>query len=160
MYLNTNYNPLSDAINYKLNDSAIGIYQRALGTRGNDFVLGAYSGGDGLITMNETGIYTRLHSYQQSAIPYALGMNIMSRPSPFYFNFYRNNEEAIISEIASTTIPNCNLYLFCYNNNGTPHNFSDVPLSLVFTSKSITNQQRLFLRNSFNNYMTDLGKQV
>jgi len=163
-YLDTNWNPNSDGINYTLNYASLGAYVRSISLSG----VQDMGGNDGTTTSfvifhNST---TGDRAYINAAI-HTTFTGIAREPG-FKICFRDNNSTAGLimngdrwaNENYSVSIPNANFYLLCVNSIGTPFNFTDRQMSAAFAGAGLTEAQGIAFTNRIETFMDAIGAGV
>lgn len=123
-YLDTNYNPSTDGINFTLNDASIGAYCR-LNIQEDTVIIGCQAGGPGAYiyprdsTYVGNSILSKLNDSSLGSVPNldSKGFYIISRDVAAHKDIYKNTIKTEHIEV-STTIPNQNIYILGLNNGG------------------------------------------
>jgi len=167
-YIDLNFNPATEGVNYTLNNGAIGIYSRTdsngaeadIGCRdaGNiDVLLIARTSGNAYGRINNTSI-----SQITGANTNAQGLYIATRNGALAGNLYlyKNKTSIGTSNADSVSIPSINLWALGRNGNGTLAAPSTRQLSLVFASRHVSTAHRDIIVDAFEAYMDSNGKGV
>jgi hypothetical protein len=162
-YINTNYNPATEADNYALNASAIGIYNRT-GVQAAVNDIGAVNASGIGVTLNVTALLDNSSVRHNSDLHNTLnnirlGMKISSRSNNASIVYYEN-KTAQNEYIASSSIYSGNIYILCRNNNGSPSAYSSNQLSFAFLGKDLTSTNVGKIVDAFEVYMDANGKGV
>lgn len=169
-YLNTNYNSLTQGVNYVLNSATLGAYVRTT-TIGTYSILGTSDG------VNESYINPRLNydtvgrfycRINQATYTYKVasgdtkGMLIAARVGANAIDGYKNGTDLNCSgnTEVSTSLQNRNLYLLAINANGTPSQHSPDQLSIAFAGKGFNGAELTAITNAIEAYMDANGKGV
>lgn len=162
-YVDTNYNAAIDGVNYVLNSSSYGIYSRTnlleasvdIGSRGAFWIL---------LATRFTGdlSFLRINNSAPTSEPNldSRGMYIASRTLSNESKLYKNKSILINSTQPSDGVPNFNIYIGCYNSNGTPSLLSTRQISLGFLGGLMTQQNVNDKTDYFEAYMDSNGKGV
>ena len=142
-YLNTNYNPNTDGVNYLQDDASIGCYIRTNVLAENMYDIGTYDGANAsfLKTNNNDRIYTAINDINLANFVAgnidSRGFYITSRLLAANFNVYKNK---IVTNFVenSTGIPSFNFYIFSINNSGAPLTYSTKQVSAAFAGGGMT----------------------
>lgn len=168
-YINTNYNPGTDAINLSLNNASIGVYQRTnlafIGNAGHLAMYSAVSNSYLHIYQSNTAFYYRINSSQYETALHGgsvSGMTILSRQDNLNLLFSRNGAPYTSSAKSSNFIPNHadGLYILARNNNGVADLFNSNQISFAFAGEFLTDSEQQSLTTIFEAYMDANGKGV
>ena len=167
-YINTNYNPVTQGVNFTLNSNSYGVYSRTnansegtsmgLRTSTSDYChLTLFSAGSGSVTA------TRNCQVAPGSIAIALpttaGLFISNRGTDASHDLFYNT--AKVSQIAaSTSLPSANFMILCRNNNGAAESFNTRQISFAFTAKAVIQGDVDVITSVFETYMDALGKGV
>ena len=151
-YINTNYNPNTNAVNLSLNSTSIGGYKFNTSTAltcdlgslvGTPVVLRLHFSANGGIGVNSTGFMVA------NTTPYAVsqGTFALIRDNSSDFDYYKNSVKTIFQTetVVSVGIPSLNLFALARNSNGTANQFSADKLSIIYGGASITNEYSDFV---------------
>jgi len=164
-YLNSNYNPNTDGINYALDDASAGVYCRTTAAASTACELGVYDGasfthiyihflaGISRIRMNGTTART-------GANVDAKGFFILNRVLSTHQDLYKNKVRIINGIIASTTVPNESMYLLALNNNGSSNNWSTKQIAAAFAGGGMTQTNIDNFTDRIETYLDALGAGV
>lgn len=164
-YLNTNYNPNTDGINYALNDASLGIYIRT-NVSEDKRDIGA---SDGIPNVTEivTGwtdgnAYYWINNNILSLIANAdsRGFYITSRLNANDQDLYRNKIKISDDNDASVGIPSVDLYIIALNNNGVANDFTTKQYSAAFTSSGMTQTNVNNFTDRIETFMDAIGAGV
>lgn len=163
-YLNTNWNPSTNGVNYVLNSGAIGVYCRlSLAANGNaeigaldasargPAILARFTGDQFRGRVNTVTNTTATNTATQ-------GLFSATRTASNSQNIYKNGTLQANSAAVSSVVPSVNLFVLAYNSNGTPLGFQAQEASMAFTGSGSINITLLY--NAFQQYMTSLNKYV
>ena len=155
-YMRTQYNIVTDAVNYSQN-SATGIfYKRREGSSArNDFGGGVSVGGPlfaGSFLSSVGQVYNRVNNWNtggSTTQPSMQGMWVETRVSSANFTIWRNKNLVQTTTQASTGVPNIELYLLALNFNGTPdainnNAFSQAAFGGGYSQTDIENETDIF----------------
>jgi len=121
-YIDIDYNPFTDGVNYTQNKNSVAVYNR-----GNNQAAGWDIGGTDSTTYtnlacrwtNDNAYCKNNNNLQPSgANPDCLGLNINDRPDAGNNAIYRNNVQIVTQARAAAAIPDISFYLDSFNNNG------------------------------------------
>lgn len=170
-YIDTNWKPKTDGVNYTLNDASFGVYQR------NDII------GEGLIyqcgTYDDTNPVLRskasirtkyagtnckaqVNSYTDVNVinTDSRGCYIATRGTANNQKYYKNGSVISSADVASTSVPDFEMYLLCRNNNSVAQSFSESQLSMFFAGSNLAQSEITILTNAIETYMDSNGKGV
>jgi len=169
-YINTNYNPNTQGINYQLDDSSCFIYQRTdkprdqaqsfgiLSSLAGDTYLVVYyiSGTDKTsLKMNDEGAC----EYPEDAVN--KGFYFMQRTGANAKELFLDNISKVSDAEVSVGVPDGEMYIFCRNVIGTgPSNFSNIQASCFGMGNSLNLGKRTILQNAIEAYMDSNGKGI
>lgn len=164
-YLNTNYNPETEATHFSQNSATGFIYLRDVPTE-TKYQFGSSDGTD-MFTMvaDETGYNSRVRTNSsnanwtgwagaQPAGPWAITRTGASKSCT-----YRNDDHEDGTE-ASTDVPGYDIYIGCYNNAGTAAGFATNEFSIFIVMDGITDADFAGIKTIIKTYMDALGKGV
>lgn len=165
-YINTNYNPTADGINYTLNNAAFGYYSRT----NIDAVMidvaarTAFNNNASYATTRNGTMYTgkinRTLTGVSFANPDSLGFYHVVGEASNLMRVYRDNVSKGTVTTLTSAMPNFNFYALAANTNGTADNFSTRQLSLVYFSRALTQSEVDILTVGFEVYMNSNNKGV
>jgi len=169
-FLNTNYNPFAQGINYTQNNASLGIYSRT-DKSANMRDIGLYDGvaiSSLMFKAVDDNFYCTLNDgagYIWGAIyTNTLGLFMLTRNNNTAVDQYLYYNKTLVNKTVNagntTGVPNVNLYICGCNLNGTLLNPSDRQLSLAFAGKHITTAMRDVIVDTFETYMDANGKGV
>lgn len=152
-YINTNYNPSTNGIKLTANSISFGAYSRTdaqtnsiimgnLGTGPNRYfyIYPRYTNGNCIFTPNST-------TDVSFAVSNSLGLFSSNRSSSSSVQLYKNGSQLTSTSSTASTLASNNLYVLCYNENGTPNLFTTRQVAFYFIAKSMSAQQQLNLYN-------------
>ena len=163
-YINSNYNPNSEAINYSLNSAVIGAYVR--GTAADAGIVVGFSDAASFsqIVPRTTGDITamRLNSggSTTTASTDASGWWAINRASSAEFITYRNGAYFFTQSTASSTVSNFNSFILARNLAGVAGAFFSLETSAVLFGGSLTADQHYQLNRILEYYMDAIGAGV
>lgn len=169
-YLRTQYIPETHGVNYSLNSASIGVYNRTVRDVNNSILLGSRESSSSKI-LSVSSLYTG--GYSRALINYNVsaqgtvsnpgdssGMYIFNRTSDTAVNIYRNNIDlgSAFSQ-PSSGLPNKELWICGFNNNGSYLVGTTDQIAIVFTAKGVANlTQATVISNAIEDYMDANGK--
>jgi len=159
-YINSNYNPTANAVNYTLNSASIFAYISAVRTIGQ---IQAYQGASGvaqlIIAAGTNGIGESYINSSTTGVfnnTTGIGFQLVNRTNSTTLNvYYQGALQNTNSAIASVSIPNRTIWDFSANNGGTGSLFSDVGNAIIGYGANLTAEQSDF-NNAVNAYMTSI----
>ena len=173
-FLNLNYNPNTQGVNFTQNNAGYGIYSRTNGS-----IVGIDMGAANATVTNAAYIHLKqaavfygiLNNYAASnvndldvTIPDTFGMYMITRNGPAITNLVAYKNKTIHTYRTGTDVtsspPNFNVYVCAANVDGAASNFCTRQYSLVFWSKYITEANRDVIVDAFETYMDANGKGV
>jgi len=166
-WLDTNYNPATQGVNFTLNNAGFAIYFR---TNPGTYAVGGFSGcinaaGHGLMLNSlrtaNTGSYN-LNNTTNLNSPFTgnIGMWSAFRTASNYSIVYRNKIATMDSVVASIGIPSRNIYLLAGNLDGVAGNWLPSQHSIAYTSKSMVVGQNGVVVDAIEKYMDANGKGI
>lgn len=162
-YLDLNYTPSSQGVNYLLSNSAVMCYSRTSVAAGTVIETGGRDAADGLLLGTYfTGGFIRyrgnaLAGVSSSAtVADSTGMDAGYRTDATNVNFFRNGAVVGVPVAnASTNRPPVSMYALGFNAAGTAANFSTKQLSCVAYGSGSINQATFYTR--FQTFATTIG---
>ena len=163
-YIDTNYNPSTEGVNYTLNSSSIGIYTRT-GTDTDTSEMGAHPGVGGDITSISTSRTTtnaRIYINSASAVekPGGDGYVIGNRPDDSNIQTYRNGSLTGTTAVNSVIVSTINFFILARNLVGNPFESSQKQVSIAHAGGALTPTQIAADTDAFETYMDSNGKGV
>lgn len=156
-YLNTNWNPATNGVNYTLNSACFFAY--VFDDQGVNDLSGSLSGSNGVfirpkgpsnLTANRINDASNLAVSSTNAI----GLHSMVRTGSTARALYKNGSSAGSDSQVSTAIPSLNLFIGAYNNGGTPALFNTRQWSVFGAGSGSINQSSLY--TNINTYVSGL----
>jgi len=160
-YLNSNYNPNTDRVNYVLDDCSMGVYVRTDlnagvdigGLGGSTSYIYPRIGGNSGVRMNSGGDGTVANANSQ-------GFYIVNRVLSTHQDLYKNKVRTINHARNSTTIPDIDFYILAYNNSGTATLLSSKQVAAAFAGGGMTQTQVTAFTDRLETYMDAIGAGV
>lgn len=154
-YIDTNYNPFSQAVNFGLNNATVGTYIRTAPASpvGTKSVYGTSdTGGISLLPQFSTNCSLRLNATSGSGFASAdqVGSWIITRPSSSNTTAYRNGTLISMSRL-STSISNAKIFLL-RRNDATPM-YWDGQITCFFAGASLSEIEAKTLTGILQNYL-------
>jgi hypothetical protein len=160
-YLNTNWNPSTEGVNFSLNDASLGIYER-LSINEDRYAIGNIVGSDynGLRIQSGTVFYVIINGTggNQRAVANGQGCFIGVRKNATTLSYYRNAVDLTDRAVNSTAIPNGVLYILAYKAATTGGVTNQI--SFAFAGGALSAAQITTLNTAIETYMDYLGKGV
>ena len=146
-YINSNYNPFTNAVNYILNSASFGVYSRTnvggayldigsatAGFASNNFVGALFNSG-----FDIGGVNQNAYVNSQASVGSSLGLIAIRRTSNNTIAWFRRGSLIqAYSTQNSTAIINSNLFIGAINIAGTPTDISARQYSMAFVGGSLT----------------------
>jgi hypothetical protein len=161
-YVNTNYNPFTNGVNFSLNNASMGIYRRTVEAQisGGSCELGAAQTTlQTLMCVSRGFNLSRFNDAGPGGVPStditSTGLISMNRVNSNTYNFYNNG--VLHQQVTQTTmgLPNLNIYALGINDNGSFTQPNQSQFSMVYMGADLTNEQVNFT-NIFNTYINSL----
>lgn len=164
MYLNTNWNPATQGVNFVRDSASMFYYSRTNSAASSKNDVGAKSGTQGLLmnarnaTSVMTGTINSLNAGSTGSNTNSSGLIDSIRTGASAVTSGRNGVSIFSTTPASIAIESYNLYIMAGNNAGTADSFTSRQYSLVAAGGGGVN--RLSFYNIIQAYMTSIGAQV
>jgi hypothetical protein len=164
-YINTNYNPSVDGINFSQNNASMGIWRRILGAgiSGGSGEMGALQSSPAVVTRMTVSRGFNLSGFNDAGpggIPVtniaSTGLISMNRVNSTTYNFFNNGVLYEQRTQVTTGLPNLNLYIFGHNYDNTFIQPNQSQFSMVYMGADLTNEQVDFT-NALNRYLTAIS---
>ena len=168
-YLNSNYNPATQGINYLLNTCSAGCYDRtssasngalygALSDSSNNYMQGLHrsTNNESFLILNEGPTASQKAENQTDGS----GCHIQTRLSAISGKLYRNKNNILNSNKVSTGVPNNNIHILARNHNGTTNLYTNHQLSMVYFGKVLSDANVNAITDAIEAYMDSNGKGV
>lgn len=166
-YIDTNYNPATQAVNYALDDCAFGIYSRTDRAANDNKYHGVVVGSDYMQIMLYRATSSSVRGWVNTVsagrtvdhtVSNTLGMSIIGRSASN--SCYASRNKSISSDTdVSNGIPNGSIFLLARNAGGA-RGFDDVQLSFAFAGKYLDSTSVGYLTDDFEALMDSNGKGV
>lgn len=171
-YIDTNYNPSTDADNYTLNNCSVGIYSR---TNSSSDTIVDYGSSDGTqrtliqIKIASTELYGCMNNldanwYGVGSITNSLGMRILGRNGAGAGDMMIHINTSLSTSFAgagnTSALPNKNFTIGGWLSGATIQNPSNRQYSFFYTGRYLTPTEKNILVNTFEAYMDANGKGV
>jgi hypothetical protein len=167
-YINSNYNPSSEAINLTVNSATIGAYSRTALVGASGWTeIGSREG------LNVNMFYLRMNAAGNTNWPLFFNGSLatatpgstaafftITRTASDASAFYWNKTEAATSAAEASAIYDGDIFICSLNNGGSPSNNSSRQLSLVYIAEGLTKAQSDDIVDCFERYMDDNSKGV
>jgi len=164
-YINTNFVPSTEGVNYATNDASAFMYIRnnvaedmfdmsVIGSGDNKLICRARGSADQIFYgLNQTSGNTQTNADSR-------GLFYYERTASNSTEGFRNNVSLGTDATASSGRPNLAVYVLAQNNNGSPGSYSTHQISIAGLGGSLTSGQRLTLMNAIETYMDSNSKGV
>lgn len=162
MYLNTNYNPTSNGVNFVLNNACMGIYTSGADIL-NNFNIGAWNNSsfDGLSYLNINGTNGQYGLNLNSggngdanSVGASTGLQVVTNAASGTNAQYFNGSLISTNTSYPTILLNADLFVFCANGAGTPVDYSNATIGMGFMGSGGINQLKLY--TAWNNFLSNL----
>lgn len=163
-YINTNWNPNDDGVNYVQNSASGGIYIRTnVAEEKFDFGADPADADDCFIASrwSDNNFYSRINknAYTVVANTDSRGVFITTRVDGTNQDAYKNKVKSTSAQ-ASSGIPDIDFYVLARNNNGAAGDFCTKQGSLFFAGAGLTQANVNTITDAFETRMDTLGKGV
>ena len=163
-YLDTNFNPSTQALKYTLNDAYFGVYNRTNVAENTNH--GHFDATNATLMVDRSATDTATARINQTVVASTIsvantdsrGLISVRRSSSSDIAIFRNGSSLGTGTVTSNGIPNNNMYFLARNAAGTPGTFSTKQHSIAFVSSSGVPVVSFY--NAIQTYMTALGTQV
>lgn len=162
-YLNTNWIPGTDGINYTQNSASVGVYvNEAISS--NRFDLGCSNNADGItngVVLNSrnsgNAISCRINDNTtlEANVTASVGFHINQRRASNDKRIWKDGSQRITSAHASTAPPTVKLFFGASNGNGTATSYAFRELGCGFAGASLSGLENTFY-TAWNTYFTSL----
>jgi len=166
-YLDTQWAPSGNGVNFTLNSASIGAYIQSTTASVASVVMGsAITGTFSYMSPVNTGnVFTfnvNDNTFANFSNTNPQGAFVNTRTAITTLNIYKNGSATAVGTSAggSTSLPTDNMILFGLNNNSAPGNFTNYQASAFFAGAGFTAAQAVTINNRINAYMTALGHNV
>lgn len=164
-YIDWNWNPAVNGINYVKDDASYGLYVRT-DHDGNIFEMGSRNAANdnaSIRVRRSNEIFTSINDLGSNTLEVAntdsRGMYVVSRTASNVRSVYKNKAQSSDTE-NSTAIPSFNFYSLAWNNDGSAGLFSPKQLSMVYAGAGFTQTDVNNKTDAFETAMDALGKGV
>ena len=166
-YAKSGYNPAIDKVALSLNSASIGIYVRTVGTTENKILMGCSDATNGLF-YSPAGAAGGEEAYRcntSSTVTGSVmseygGMYILSRTASNLTKSYRNKTAGLTSILASSAIPNLEMYSCCRNSSGAPVGASNNQIAFEFAGRGLSQSDVDVITHAIEGYMDGNGKGI
>ena len=163
-YINTDYNPSTQGVNFTLNDASLGVYNRTdLVAPGTERVMGNYYSGEHFY-FSATGPYSQIGGLSNSSSETDfMGLWVFSKTSAATMNVYLDGTDVGLGEGGATSsLYNARIILLAarLDNDGGPYEAAPVQLAFAFCGSSLDATEARKLNNCIEWYMDQLGTGV
>lgn len=161
-YLNLNYNPSIDGVNFTQNSALIGVYSRLVQGSDNSVIMGRFEAGTNTALALNFGALGKLYAANANgqdifANTTTKGFFTVTRSAAAITNLSLNGNSIASSSSASTALQNGSLYALGWNNNGTAGNFSTNQISVSVIGGAMFNNT---LYSAIQTFATTIGFNV
>ena len=163
-YVNTNFNPTNDGVNFTQNDAFAWIYSRTAADEA-EAIMGAVNGSTGLYLIPEFG--NQSYSYFNDLTNNTWfhnedgsGFFSMSRSGAADYVINRNSGAGGTITSTSTGLVNLDIYVLCTNDNGSPSEYTDKQVAGCGFGASRNTSEESNTNASFEKYMDKNGQGV
>ena len=164
MYLNTNFNPNTQGVNYRAGNCSIGMYSRTnVLEAGNDMGFASATIFTQLISRDAGGFRSRINNTVAQGIAAvanadSTGLFSVVRTGAVNILLYRNAVLLATVAVAETSVPSFVIYIGSANVNDVATTFTTKQHSFAYAGSGAIDQLKLFLR--MERYMDQLGTGV
>jgi hypothetical protein len=162
-YIDCNWNPNVNGVNYLQDDCSVGHYSRTdVNEPKTDWGVTDGTNQVMINTRNGGNTYIRLNCISSSAVAStdSSGMFVSIRHSSLWQDVYRNGTIHVDGVSTSTSIPNYNMYVLGRNNAGSLDTATSRQLSCFFAGGALTSGEITIVTNAIEAYMDSNGKGV
>jgi len=165
-YLNTNYNPNTDGINYALNDASIGVYSRTnVAEEATDIGacdLNLTNASKIVIRWDNNKLYYNINFITSGQIENldSKGFYVASRLIAASQQLYKNKTQISESFYVPLGITSHNFYILAYNNNGVVETFTTRQISAAFAGGGMTQTNVNDFTDRIETFMDAIGAGV
>lgn len=158
-YINTNYNPFTQGINFTLNSHSFGCYNLT-DSSGFYMDMGSNDAGVGelIFSRDGTGAYAYMANADPTAagtVATAVGLTSGKRTTSNAFGVYKNGVLLASETTAADHIGNYNFFLLAGNQNGSADFFANRQMAFYFMGSGAINHLTLY--NRVVTYLTGIG---
>lgn len=162
-FLDTNYNPATQGVQYTLNSASIGVYSRT--DANNSGIDIGWTNGTQLcrVVLRNSGNFNvgiNRNSVFSVAVPDSLALFVGNRSTSTASQSYRRGVLAGSESSPSTSIASFNCYLLANNTSGTAASFSTRQLAFAFAGRSMDATQQANFYTAVQTAMTAIGASV
>ena len=165
-YINTNWNPSTNGVNFVQNDASFGIYVRNDNPAVLKYICGVNDG-----TSFSHMLIKHADGKAWISINAAAGVNVANADAKGFYivnrldasdqDLFRNKVKVIDASTASNGVPNEKFYVLAANNNGAPTNSATLYQASVFFAGGGLSQGKVdIFTDAIEAYMTSNGKDV
>ena len=167
-FLDTQWVPNTNGVNYTQNSASIGVYIQTNGSgTSNTDVMGAAASGLTFTRFqpkNSSNLLFGVNvatSFATAANANVQGAWVLSRTASTTTTVYQNGATTFTTAAtASTTRTTFSLYLLALNTSGSATNFSPYQISSAFMGAGLTSTQAFAINNRINAFMLALGHNI
>lgn len=159
-YIDSNFTPSTNGVNYTLNSASIFAYVSSVRTSGQiQAYQGLFFGTSWILLSASTASLGESYVNSMSGVnngSSGIGFQIVNRTNSTTQNvYYQGNLQGTNSSSASISLPTGSIWDFAANNNSTGTFFSDIGSAIVGYGANLTAEQSDF-NNAVNAYMTSI----
>lgn len=168
-YLNTNFTPATDGVNYTLNEASFGVYSQTNKSE-DSYDIGSRAGPnirDALImARNSVGSTSRFRPNQNGGTEFSplistTGLIVARRTSSAFMQGYQNGLQVRAGVDASTDeVPEYSFFVGSINHAGSPITFSTRQYTMSFAGAAMTEVEQLAFYEIIQSYLTAIGAEV
>lgn len=162
-YINLNWNPNDDAINYAQDDASIGIYVRT-DVDEDKKDIGVNSGANDvfIVTRDSPDAKYRVNSSiaGSGANDDSRGFYVANRVLSTHQDLYKNGTRIINDATSSNGLATIDVFVLAFNNAGAAGDFSTKQISVAFAGKGMSQTAVTTITDAIEGYMDSNGKGV
>lgn len=163
-YLNTNWNPSTNGVNYRRDSASAFTYIRSSVNEAK-YIFGA--GGAGvsfcrLVPWNGGFIDSRMNDNtgNLTATTNGAGMYTLIRVSSSAFKIYKNDSLKNTASVTSSNVPPVNMFTLCRNGNGSAADFTTRQIAMFAAGGFFTDYTQTIIHRRFEWYLNRIGAYV
>jgi hypothetical protein len=145
-YLNTNFNPSTDGVQFTQNGASMGVYLDDVGSSASNRWMGAYSSGAGYASLRRTttAAYGLINGASADDLVFTTGVAsladqlvVVNRDNIIMKDFADGSQDAVDTDTTSVAVPNQDIFILAHNGNGSPANYSDATVSAAYVGDTL-----------------------
>lgn len=160
-FLNTNWTPVTSAINFTQNSASIGAYIQSTIASSSSVIMGTAAPGSFayLVPVQSGNLFAEMNGATFPAIvanSNPQGAWVVSRTTSTLTSVYKNGSVSAVGTNGDTSASFASdgaMLLFALNNSGTPGNFTNYQASIFFAGGALLAAQAVSVNNRFNDFM-------